>query len=267
MDQDERDKTKNDSKAKQHPQWRMQIPNSIHGTPVQCFLLNKEPLEWFFEQILKRVNITMDPRNFSNWVPPVNAHDADLAEILMNLFREHIIRFEHMRVKGTINLFDPEDVEIYRSQWRDVCKGFAENNFSSDMQAAMALWRVTHDTGEHLVSGAVFLGFPDEAEFIVRKWSSTLFAHRCIIVGVKGLVTELPKELKGKVEIITSEGFTFVHPLDPVPGNKELSFGHVAQIKAKDIINGLSLPADGVYQGTLILMASGSAYFAVFEPI
>jgi hypothetical protein len=31
--------------------------------------------------------------------------------------------------------------------------------------------------------------------------------------------------------------------------------------------SGLSMPVDGIYQATMTLQPSGTAYFAVFEPI
>jgi hypothetical protein len=261
-------KTKADTKAKRHFAWRMQMTNQANGMATMCFKENKEPLEWMFESMLRRENNLVGTRMYSVWAPLCSGPDYKVAEELLDEYRKHVIRFERLRTLGTVSVGSPEDMKMYREQWRDICAQWANERFGGNRtRACVALWRASHDSGEDRVVGACFAGFTDETEVIVKNYSGSLMANRCIVIGVSKLIPSLPKMLKGKCELITIEGLVCIRPIDEIPELKERLFGHIAEVKGKEIEEGMSIPEDGEYQFTMTLRPSGTAYFAVFEPI
>jgi hypothetical protein len=267
LDQDILDKIENDSKYRQQWQYKIHVPPACDGVPAHCFMTNREEIYQIWSRVV--VNPNPDaPRIFSTWVPTAAQVDLIAADKLCNLFYLHTMNFSVAKSKGRINLYNPEDVKMFRNQWQDICITFVEKNFGGDMmRACIAFWRVTHDKGDSKVCGAAFLGFPNEAEVVVTQYASSRRAHHCIVVGVKGLMVNLPESLKGTCEILSTGGKHWIIPDEHIAGLNERCFGYLADVDRKESSEGYTWPPEGKYSFKFAIRPSGTAYFAIFEPL
>ena len=267
LDADLLERVENDSKLRQQWQYKINVPPACDGVPTQCFITNREIIFGIWKQVV--INPDPDaPRTFSTWVPVPTAVDGIAAQKLCDLFLTHKRNFSVAKAKGRINLYNPDDVKMFRQQWQDMCIDFVDAHFGGDMmRACMATWRVSHDSGQSVLSGVAFLGFPEQCDVVVTNYASGRNAHRCVIAGVKNLMVTLPASLKGQCEIISTSGKHWVVPLDKIAGLNERCFGYLADVGMHEAQEGYSWPPEGMYDFKFSIRPSGTAYFGVFEPL
>lgn len=270
LDPELRSHMQGSKKIKRQWEWKIHGVEIKDSVPDECFRLHRKILASLWDEVVDDAD-PYAPYTFAPWVEPISQREKRLGEELCDLFRQHILSFDVARTRGIVNLFDPEDVAIFRDQWRDICIDFAEEHFGGDeWKCSRVLWRVSHEIGERRLTGATFLGFPEEAKKIVTKWSGTIRSHNCIVVGLKGfkLYKEgLPSELQGMCELLVIGGKTCVRPIEAIKGHGERLFGNIADIEKGESQQGLSIPPEGTYSYKFKLRESGSAYYATFEPI
>lgn len=271
MDPDVKTKLESSSKFKRQWAWKISGVEIAGSVPDECFRLNRAPLAQLWDEVVENPD-PYAPYTYVPWVEPISLSQEKLGNELCDLFEQHIAVFEVARTQGNINLFDPEDVAIFRNQWRDICLQFADEHFNGDEElCARVLWRTSHERGENRLTGATFLGFPEEAKKIVVKWSGSINAHHCIIAGFKNMEIfkkgYLPNELQGTCKLITIEGKTCVRPIEPIRHHGERLFGYIADIEKGESQQGLSIPPDGTYSYKFKIRKSGTAYYATFDPI
>jgi len=267
LDEDIIDKIENDSKYRQQWQYKIHVPPACDGVPSHCFMVNREEIYKIWSVVV--VNPNPDgPRTFATWVPTATQADLQGAVELSDLFYKHLTSFNVAKAHGNINLYNPDDVKMFRNQWQDIVIDFVERRFGGDMmRACIAFWRVTHDSADSKISGAAFLGFPNEAMTIVTDYAASNKAHQCIIVGVKNLMPKLPAKLIGQCEIISTDGKHWLVPSGHIDGLHERCFGYLADVELNEAREGYSWPPEGKYSFTLKIRPSGTAYFGTFEPL
>ena len=257
----------NDPKYRKQWQYKMLIPGACDGVPAQCFAINREYTKQVFDITVRNPD-PMGSRTFSNWVPMPTNLDGMHAIQLCDLYLNHFNNFERARAKGDVNPYDSEDVNMYRNQWQDECINFANAFFDGDRKrAAHAFWRAICDDGGYKLSGACFIGFPEECMEIVTSYATTLKAHRCVLVGVQHSMAVLPEKLSGTCEIVNGGGRVWMAPLEDIPGMHERFFGHMAEVTLREGREGYSWPTVGKFSYKLNMRQSGTAYDATFEPL